>query len=86
MCLLYAFRRQAFVGDLQRSHDGGFVDLHHLPLQAAEQRALQHIESIFEQNGMSCSDFDLPQLDPALLEQHHPDYDSSGRIASTNPN
>jgi hypothetical protein len=52
-----------------------FVDLHHLPLLTAEQRALHHIQSILEQNGMSCTDFDLPDLDPTLLEHDNQDYD-----------
>lgn len=48
-----------------------FANIHHLPVEAAEQRALFHIESILEQHGMTCSDFDLPHVaDPDILGQH----------------
>ncbi|XP_064644731.1 uncharacterized protein LOC135498406 [Lineus longissimus] len=37
-----------------------FLDLHHMPPEAAEQEALLHLQSILEQHGLSCAHFKLP--------------------------
>ena len=60
-----------------------FLQVHGLTAHDAEQRALQHIESVLQQSGMSCVDYRLPSADTLAATETF-DQVQEALTASTN--
>jgi hypothetical protein len=56
-----------------------FAHTHHLTPDQAEQEALRHLQTIFEQHSMSCSNFNLPDILPTI-DNHEPFNSGFDRI------
>jgi primosomal protein N' len=52
-----------------------YLHRHGITARAAEQSALLHIEATLKENGMSCSQLGLPDIDNTRIMEATPDFD-----------